>query len=571
MITNLPESIRADIVSDFNIGQAEALEDDLLWECYCDIFPIKEYLKGKKDILLGNKGSGKTAIFRLLKERKISFHNEHNYKQIIVPIDETVEYLSISSKLNEVMKTSIESEDTKFRFLWEAYILYRMATVLQNEQKIKNDELSQRLRLLTDFFSETSSKPTLLQFLSGSKKTAGFKLDYTNPAIPMPDFYISTEPAQNKISNGPEIDPRTINIDEIKHLLNQCLKINKTAIYVLVDNVDDFMARDGYHVQKQILQGLIACSRSYTRHSLIKVKLFLREELFYKLNFSELGGYDKVSPRTISLVWEHSDIRRFVAERILNNLTRTLELKRHFKFKVNKDNLVLKRKSYRKKNWLEKIFHNMGYEDFEIFKNKDERDAWDVTEMDQVWRDSITSVLPRTVKHYTINGSLEEGEDIFDYLEDHFSLSNGSATPRVLLLFLEKLISLSGAYYRDKPGEELYLDEEGEYPLFMRDHILKAYGELQDTMVKMFISCVTKENWRKGLHSLFTRRGKKTFFSRKLIQKYTKLEDEELREFLAFLEHLGVLACLNKSVNIDQRRYELPILLQKNWSKDKPL
>ena len=117
MIANLPSSVEAKIVSDFNIGEADALEDDLLWDCYCDIFPIKEYLKGKKDILLGNKGSGKTAVFRLLQEKKINFYNEKSYKQIIVSIDESVEYLSISSKLNEVMKTSIESDDTKYRFL----------------------------------------------------------------------------------------------------------------------------------------------------------------------------------------------------------------------------------------------------------------------------------------------------------------------------------------------------------------------------------------------------------------------------------------------------------------------
>ncbi len=565
MITNLPETIEADIVSNFDIGEVEALDDNLLWDCYCDTFPIKEYLKGKKDILLGNKGSGKTAVFRLLKEKKINFYNEQNFKQIVVSIDESVEYLSISSKLHEVMETSIESEDTKYRFLWEVYILYRIAIVIVKEHEIKDTELSSRLALLTEFFRTTTSKPTILEFLSSSKKTAGFKLDYTNPALPMPDFYISSEPADKKNKNK-DIDPRTINIDEIKTLLNNCLRKNKSAVYVLIDHVDDFIAREEYSIQKKILQGLLTCSKSYSRHSLIKVKLFLREDLFHKLNFSEVGGYDKVSPRTISLQWSNSDIRRFIAERILNNLSKTLKTNKNFAFTISQESLVLKRKSYRRKNILEKVLHKIGIEDINTLLKRDNRDAWDVTEMDQVWRDSITSVLPRAVNHFNLNGSIEAEEDIFDYLEDHFCLANGSATPRIMILFLEKLISLSSAYYRDKPGEKIHLDHNGEYPLFKRDHIVEAYGELQNTMLKMFISCVTNETWRKALHTFLSNRGKKTSFSFRTIMNSTGLdENTDMREFLAFLEHLGVLYCTNRSLKLVQRRYDIPIILQKNW------
>lgn len=566
MIKDLPSEISADLVSQFDIGQPEALEDDLLWDCYCDIFSIKEYLKNKKDVLLGNKGSGKTAVFRLLKEKKIHFYNQKNLKQIIVPIDETVEYLSISSKLKGTMKTSIESEDTQYRFLWEAYILYRMAIVLQKEQPISDNVLANRLKLLTDFFGATSSRPTLLEFLSSTKKTAGFKLDYTNPAMPMPDFYISAEPSRESDSDNNVLDPRVINIDETKNLLNQCLRRNKSAIYVLVDNVDDFIAREGYEVQKKILQGLLACSRSYTRHSLIKVKLFLRGDLFHKLNFSELGGYDKVAPRTLPLTWSDSDIRRFIAERILKNLANAIGIRGSFRFEINQDSLVLRRKSYAQKNWLEKAFHHLGFENFQLFKKKDERDAWHVTEMDRIWRDAITSVLPRTVNYHDMSGALVEGKNIFSFFEDHFALSSGSTTPRVMLLFLEKLISLSGAYYRDMPGEMIHLDKNGEYPLFKRDHILTAYSELQETMIKMFISCVTKENWRKGLHTFFSKRGKRATFSYKTLSNAVEISDQaEFRDFVAFLEHLGVLKCSNKTVSLSQRRYDLPILLQKNW------
>ena len=38
---------------------------------------------------------------------------------------------------------------------------------------------------------------------------------------------------------------------------------------------------------------------------------------------------------------------------------------------------------------------------------------------------------------------------------------------------------------------------------------------------------------------------------------------EDAKELLAFLEHLGVLACENKSVHLPDRKYLIPLILQK--------
>lgn len=71
MISNLPSNVAIEKFQCFDFGSAEASEDELLEECPCVIKPIREFLSGKKDIVIGERGSGKSALFRLLAKEAI--------------------------------------------------------------------------------------------------------------------------------------------------------------------------------------------------------------------------------------------------------------------------------------------------------------------------------------------------------------------------------------------------------------------------------------------------------------------------------------------------------------------
>ena len=73
MINNLPKKISSKVVHEFVIGNQEAIRDELLDKCFCDIAPVRAYLKGNKDYLIGVKGSGKSAIFQELVRKNIEF------------------------------------------------------------------------------------------------------------------------------------------------------------------------------------------------------------------------------------------------------------------------------------------------------------------------------------------------------------------------------------------------------------------------------------------------------------------------------------------------------------------
>lgn len=89
------------------------------------------FLRGDKDYLLGVKGSGKSSVFRQLVDRKIEFRNTKKLNQILVPIDQEIDYLAVKNHLHKSLQVAIVDEDVRARYVWEIYVLYRViVTVL---------------------------------------------------------------------------------------------------------------------------------------------------------------------------------------------------------------------------------------------------------------------------------------------------------------------------------------------------------------------------------------------------------------------------------------------------------
>lgn len=563
MIDNLPKKLSSKVVHDFVIGNQEAIRDELLDKCFCDIAPVRSYLKGNKDFLIGVKGSGKSAIFRQLVSKNIEFKNINKLDQIIIPIDKDVDYLAVKYHLQESLESSITDQDVRARFIWEIYILYKIVNSLLRSSIDIDSETKKALKSVESCFSFGSEKPSIIDIFTKANRTIGVKLDLSNPAMPAPDFYIKAEPSTKITGEGINVSSITLNIGDIQSKINSLLRRHKAIIYVLIDNLDDFLAREAYDAQRLVIQGLLACINGYSRHPYLKVKAFLRNEVFHKVDFEKIGGAEKIMPNATYLEWSATDIRRFIAERFIYNLLEVVKIDK-FSIAFGEDELYRSRRLRRNK-FIPKILWKPYCQLLQKNKNRN-RNTLDITEKDLVWRTVITCFLPKEVMHFNGNGDLKDNLDIFEYIETHFCMANSKATPRALLIYLDKLIEISGSYYSERLYPEIELNEENEYPLFLKEHIQQAYGKLQDDLKNYYItSSVIHPEWKDRITSLLTNIGKKKEFSFRELKRLINYHesDQDAKELLAFLEHLGVLICHNKAVHLPDRSYSIPILLQK--------
>ena len=573
MITNLPNDFPLERINEFDFGSAEAMEDNLLLNCPCHLKAIDEFLTGKKDIVLGERGAGKTALLRLICAQSFNFTDHEKRNQVIIPIEEELEYIALKEQLlSRIGDQPIQSE-TKYRLVWEIFVLYRLIQKLTSEFP-NETEISKLRDQLNMALGVSEQKQTLLKFLLSQKKTFGVKLENTVTGFPVPNLYASMEPSQG-IPTDASKETLLLDLEEYKREIQTFLRKQKAVAYILIDKLDEFVVKEAYDIQKDMLQGLLACQRSYGPNPDIKIKLFLRFDLFSRLNFQSLG-YDKVISKTVNLKWEPEDIRQLIAKRISFNLFRIFDLP-HIHFTVEDEHLYLRKNALKEAAFsglpaggrarfltkIKRIYWSIRTK-LELAR-LDIRDARRTNFIDEINRQIISSVLPRRPNHLTITGKTEP-IDVFKYLETHFALGAGCATPRAVLAFLQKCLEHTRDYYRRNPDQTIRLDANKEYPLILRDCITNAYQEFQEQIWETFAN--VDNTWKKLVYAI--RSGRDGFHQSKITYKQISrilsdhtIQDDEIRRFLAFIDHVGLIMCLTPNQSYENRMYELPILFQK--------
>lgn len=129
-ISNTPSKLPALILDTFNFGGQDGKDDPLLDSCALLTDPINEFIEGNKSIIVGDRGTGKTAIFRLLSERKIKFKSTGKYQQVYVPIDEELGYKTLREHVSSQVKDATKSGSTQHRIVWELFFLSRCLETL---------------------------------------------------------------------------------------------------------------------------------------------------------------------------------------------------------------------------------------------------------------------------------------------------------------------------------------------------------------------------------------------------------------------------------------------------------
>lgn len=577
MFSHLPKEFSINKLSEFTFGDPEAKEDPLLQSSFCNIKPVHEFLQSSgKSIVLGERGSGKSALFRLISEKKLAFKNDGKLKQIYVSIDEDLEYFGLNEFLNRSIKDSSGKATEKFRIAWEIFILNRMISELRTH--IKNDK---SIEIIEAEFAQSIgldilAKASLLDFLKNTKKTFGVKLEGGHTGFIIPNFYTSVEPSKDRSEIESE-SSLMLDTVSIKAKIREVLKRNKAVMFVLIDKLDEFVINAEYDLQKINLQALLETQRNFQAHPEIKIKLFLRTDLFKRLDFESLG-YDKIYSKTVELKWTQSDIRQFIARRILHNMQNIFKQKK-FTFSWDHQKLHIDQAYLKKESQLDEAYTNnqSGFfyklkkwiNEWQIKRNLRTRDHYDARQtdlMDEIHTAFITLFFPREVRHFN-KKKVKVSTDLTSFLNTHLSLGSGSTTPRIVLMYFEKCFENSREYYRVNPDtNSVRLNSRSEYPLFHRDSMLEAYAELQDIIWITFANLSNR--WKSAALTLRTglpNCNKSILVSYSDIQKILnkKLLDEEITPFVAFYSHVGLLKCTNAQLQDEKRIYEIPILFQK--------
>lgn len=538
----LPDPFPIEKLRELDFGSNDGHRDDLAQDMFIVTSAVKKFFLNKHSVIVGAIGTGKSTLFRLLKNRHSEIDAFKN--DLIIPLEEALSF----SELSEFTKEYYTGKDerTLYQLLWKFNILSKTAISISSMPNFPNSPAEQ---IINSFLKESSSLDSYTSIISKVKdliSNANIKFE-----AKIADHPITLEAGMKKKESQ-----RKINLEEVQRAIStavKCRGYDKATI--IIDKIDRFVAGIEYSIQRNFLTALLEVDDDMAPDPGLNLKIFIRYDLFERLNFSNLG-YDKVVDNAVILRWSKDETLRFLATRIFialhnaqianfNNMLLATDLSEYGlslreRFLINPKIPKILKKAVSKKQKVER--------DQNLFGKFD--------------KSFITKVFPRKALHYCSNSQQKEDIDIFDFLGSHFIDGNAVCTPRYMLIFLKEVVNNVASYYEENPdqiSELVLVGKDYEWDLFKKKCVYTAYVDAKDIYVKNVGT--VDEKWARHFSDFTSKKGNKTKFDFKWIKSHLPdVSDQDSIDFLSFLQVIGYLKISEHHSDIKKRGYELPIL-----------
>jgi hypothetical protein len=267
--------------------------------------------KGEVDVIKGDKGAGKSAIYSLLSTKSSELFD----KRILLI---TAEEPRGTPVFKEII-TDPPAAETEFVGLWKLYSLSLIAQKFR-EFDISNAPARELIKHLTDQ-GLLEAKFELRRLL---KLVSSYARRFFNPTI---ETSVTIDPNTGvhtytgKITPGePEADQSKngyVSVDALALLAEQALKAANFQIWILLDRLDVAFA-ETHELEKNALRALFRVYLDFNGLDHIKLKVFLRSDIWSRIvdsGFREASHITKV----VTLTWPSNSLLNLIVKRILNN------------------------------------------------------------------------------------------------------------------------------------------------------------------------------------------------------------------------------------------------------------
>lgn len=268
---------------------------------------------GKIDIVRGEKGAGKSAIYSLLLERKSDLFDNG----VVVIAAENPRGATVFKDLAADPPTS----EVEFIVLWKLYIIAIVAQQLREYGVNTRDAQAiyktlEDAKLLEARFSLAGLLRTAHDYarrlVSAEALETGLVFD---PSTGMPTGVtgriVLKEPTSDQKKMG------AISVDALFGDLDGVLAVTKFEVWVLLDRLDVAFI-ENHELEANALRALIRAYADIRNRNRISLKIFLREDIWKRITE---GGFREASHiiRYVVLDWTQPALLNLIIRRLLSN------------------------------------------------------------------------------------------------------------------------------------------------------------------------------------------------------------------------------------------------------------
>lgn len=297
-----------------DFGSEEAERDQLLETSFIFNNSLDEIFSGRKNIILGDRGAGKSSIFRFISDiGKFSLPNNKKKqyqalakKMLIVPCDDPTSIIQ-DNPLFDDQNTTPE----KYKMFWLLYIALLSGVAIYRQGDYTNPanwkDLTDILKSAGFLEKIDGADTSLFRPILDLITKVGSKVSFSVAGIP-----ITFEPSAELNHDKPSV---TIDITKLLELANlNAINLDQHLI-VLIDKVDEIFK---YQREKQekFVQGLFLAISYLSKYSNISLTVFLRTDIFQIYDIQEKN---KFVSRSLNLTWNQQDILKLLVKRLGTN------------------------------------------------------------------------------------------------------------------------------------------------------------------------------------------------------------------------------------------------------------
>jgi hypothetical protein len=304
------------LIGTLNLGNSVAEHDTDLKSHFVETQAFRALVSGDIDVVAGDKGTGKTALFTVLRERQRAYKSLRDVE--ILPAFNPVGN-PIFQRLAQV---PILAEGA-YVTVWKSYFLSLVGNwlleLVSGTSSAKLERLSSilndtGLRSADDSANTIFGKVVHLFSKFAKPKSAEIALSITEQGIPVliPKVeFQSGEPSK-------QAEPSIIAHEDALRVLDECLAEVGVSVWIVLDRLDE--AFQGFpDVERPALRALLRTYLDLLEFKHLRVKLFVRKDLFRKVIDGGFVNLTHVNARRLDIVWDEEDLLSLFCRRVRGN------------------------------------------------------------------------------------------------------------------------------------------------------------------------------------------------------------------------------------------------------------
>lgn len=305
----------SDILRELNLGKSVAEFDEGLDRYFVNTEVFRSLTIGAVDIIAGDKGTGKTALYKTLQKRYTKIPELTN-TEVITGFN--IAGNPVFQKLVQIPTLT----EGQYISIWKTYIFSLVANwILQLYEGNTTGEMDELADLLdvTGLRSFDDSAETVFSKIVGMfthlARPSGAGIEFSVSETGMPVVKPKLEFEAREGRSFPNVDPHEVPYEAAIKKLNDVLKTVDLTVWIALDRLDE--AFQGFEqVEIPALRSLLRTYLDMQNYSFIRIKLFVRKDLFRKVISGGFVNLTHINAQKIEIVWDEEDLRALLVARV---------------------------------------------------------------------------------------------------------------------------------------------------------------------------------------------------------------------------------------------------------------